>query len=77
MEGPLSAKLYAAAFCTDTTANEYTMTNRAGTPSESVSRRAGSRRFMRGRSLMPLRRSAGSWMASATNTPSGLPMAMT
>ena len=59
-DGPLSAKLYEAAFCTDTTANEHSMTTTAGTPMPSVSRRAGSRRFTRGRMRIPLRLSAGS-----------------
>ena len=52
------------------------MTNSAGMPSPSVSRSAGSRKSTRGRMRMPFFLSAGSWMASCTNTPSGLPMAM-
>ena len=76
MDGPLSAKLYEAAFCTDTTMSEHSMTNTAGTPMATVSRSAGSRRSMRGRTRMPFFLSAGSWMASCTNTPSGLPNAM-
>ena len=76
MDGPLSATLYAAAFCTETTMNDVTITTTAGMPMESVSLSAGSRRLMRGRMRMPLRESAGIWMASCTNTPSGLPMAI-
>ena len=73
----MSANAYDAAFSTDTTANEQIITSTAGTPMPSVSRSAGSRRSMRGRMRTPLRLSAGSWMAICTNTPSGLPMAMT
>ena len=42
-----------------------------GATVESVSLSAGSRRLMRGRMRMPLRESAGIWMASCTNTPNG------
>ena len=52
------------------------MTSTAGTPIPNVSRSAGSRRFTRGRMRMPLRLSAGSWIAIWMNTPAGLPMAM-
>ena len=76
MDGPLSKALYEAAFLTDTMASPMTITMVAGTPMDSVSMSAGSLRSICGRMRMPLRLSAGIWMAICTKMPSGLPMAM-